>query len=128
MFFIGIFGVENREKEIRDIQNVICKVCGSMTNYKLIKTYNVFHFFFIPLFKWGIKYYLVSRCCQSVFEIPLELGKDLEGGGNTPINNMDLSSIYVGKDDYYGGPRCPRCHKSLDNDFEYCPYCGEKLH
>ncbi|WDU84592.1 hypothetical protein [Caloramator sp. Dgby_cultured_2] len=28
-----------------------------MSSYKLIKQYNMFHFFFIPVFKWNIRYF-----------------------------------------------------------------------
>jgi hypothetical protein len=127
LFFFGIFGVDTKEYEIRDIQNVICKSCGSMTSYRLIKTYSRFHFFFIPLFKWSEKYYLISRCCNSVFEIPVELGKEFEGGSNVSINDNDLSPVY---NDYiygYGGVTCPSCHAVLEHNFSYCPYCGTKL-
>lgn len=123
LFFIGIFGMETKEKEIRDIQNVICKACGQMTSYRLVKTYNYFHIFFIPLFKWGKKYYLISRCCNSMFEIPVELGEALEGGRDVPVRDEDLTPIHHG----YSLIICPSCRRHVDPEYSYCPYCGTRI-
>lgn len=125
MFFIGIFGVEMKEKEIKDIQNKICKICGSMTALRLFKTYSYFHIFFIPLFKWNIKYYVISRCCNTMFEIPEEIGKALEGGRDIPLSDEDMRPVYPdGRDNYV---ICPECRRPIDNNFSYCPYCGARL-
>ena len=125
MFFIGIFGVEMKEKEIRDIQNIICKACGAMTSFRLFKTYSYFHIFFIPLFKWNIKYYVISRCCNTMFEIPKEIGEALEGGRNTPLNDEDMKPVYSEEKGNY--VICPECKRPVDNNFSYCPYCGARL-
>jgi ribosomal protein L32 len=127
MFFIGIFGVETKEKELNDIRNVVCKSCGSMSSYKFLKTYNQFHFFFIPIYKWGSKYYLISRCCRSTFEIPLELGKDLEDGRHVEIRDEDLISIYNHSNyDTSRNTICPSCRNYIEPSHRYCPYCGIK--
>lgn len=125
MFFIGIFGIETKQKEIRDVQNMICKACGSMTSLRLIKTYNYFHFFFIPLFRWGTRYFLISRCCNAMFEISKELGAELEGGRDVPLGDDDLRPVYGNYGcDYL---TCPGCRKPVDESFMYCPYCGTKI-
>lgn len=123
MFFVGVFGIENKEKEIRDIQNIHCRACGSLSSYKLVKTFNFFHFFFIPVFRWKEEYYLVSRCCQSVFSITKELGRALEEGNTVDIRHEDITPL----NNSYVNNMCPSCHRRLDNSFEYCPYCGTKL-
>ena len=51
MFFIGVFGIDNKEKEIKILNNFCCKNCNESSETKLIKTYSFFHFFFLPLFK-----------------------------------------------------------------------------
>jgi hypothetical protein len=125
MFFIGIFGVETKEKELNDIQNIVCKACGSMSSYKFIKTYNQFHFFFIPLYKWGIKYYLISRCCRSTFEIPLVIGREIEEGRNVEIHEEDLININT-----YNGSNsmlCPSCKNYIEPHYKYCPHCGTNM-
>ena len=39
MFFIGILGVDNKTKDIKDLDNLNCKICDSVENMKLIKNY-----------------------------------------------------------------------------------------
>ena len=125
MFFIGIFGIEMKEKEIRDIQNKICKLCGAMTSFRLFKTYSYFQIFFIPLFKWNIRYYVISRCCNTMFEIPKEVGEALEGGRDIPLKDEDMKPVFTeGREDYI---ICPKCKKPVDNNFSFCPYCGTRL-
>lgn len=122
MFFIGIFGIENKSLFIKDIQNKICKSCGAMTSYKLVKSYNFFHFFFIPLFKWNIEYYVISRCCSNVFIIPREIGLRIEKGEEVQLTDDDLKPI--------GGAAsntCPGCGQYVAPEFTYCPYCGSKV-
>lgn len=128
MFFFGVFGIENREKEIGDIKNVICKSCGSLTSYNLIKVYYVFHIFFIPVIKWGERYYLKSRCCNAVFEITKELGKKLERDSSVPFDNSDMSEMYSeGSSMKCGTITCRNCGRQVDSSYEYCPYCGTKM-
>lgn len=45
MFFIGIFGIENKDKEIKIIDNITCKRCNKIIRGKLMKNYDFFHFF-----------------------------------------------------------------------------------
>jgi hypothetical protein len=125
MFFIGVFGVETREKELNDIQNIVCKSCGSMSSYKFIKTYNHFHFFFIPIYKWKVRYYLISRCCSNIFEIPYELGREIEEGRNGEIHDEDLTNIVLCSDSE--NAICPSCRNCIESRYVYCPYCGMKL-
>lgn len=130
MFFIGIFGIQNKQKELRQIQNIICKACGTMSSYTLIKAYSCFEFFFIPLFRWGETYYLKDRHCGAVFEISKELGKRLESGEDVSINDWDLRQINSDYNYGYGNSGyviCRKCGREVDSSYEYCPYCGEKL-
>ncbi|MCM0648284.1 zinc ribbon domain-containing protein [Clostridium swellfunianum] len=125
MFFFGVFGMQGKEKEIRDMSSITCKSCGRYSAYKLVKAYNYFHVFFIPVYNWGAKYYLVSRCCNDVFQIPNELGKALEEGQNIPIRDEDLTSVY--NEAYYSGEKvCPNCRRSISSEFQYCPHCGNR--
>ena len=29
MFFIGIFGIENKQKEVKKLENIYCKTCST---------------------------------------------------------------------------------------------------
>jgi RNA polymerase subunit RPABC4/transcription elongation factor Spt4 len=33
VFFFGIFGLQSKEKELRDINNITCKKCGRISVY-----------------------------------------------------------------------------------------------
>lgn len=126
MFFFGIFGIQNKEKEIADLPKVQCRDCSNSHGGKLIKTYNYFHFFFIPLIKWNEKYFVICRGCNSIYEISKEKGKDIENGADANITYWDLKPVDTGG---YSAraDRCGNCGREIKHDFEYCPYCGKKL-
>ncbi|MCS4517513.1 hypothetical protein JTS93_21570 [Clostridium botulinum] len=44
MFFFGIFGINTKQEEVEDFENLVCKKCDILSRYTVIKTYNVFHF------------------------------------------------------------------------------------
>ena len=125
MFFVGIFGIEEKHKEIRSIQNMVCKDCQRMTTYELIEVYNFFHFFFVPIFKWNYRYYLKCRSCTTVFQISKELGEVLKAGENPAINDEELNSVF-GEEDYVSITTCSNCGREIRSEFEYCPHCGNK--
>lgn len=126
MFFVGLFGVDNKEKEIKVLNNFCCKKCSEASEAKLIKIYSFFHFFFIPLFKWNEKYYVICKRCNFIFSIDKEKGRKIEVGEKIDVSYWDLREVNDNYQDYYV-KRCARCNRRLGNEFEYCPYCGEKL-
>lgn len=127
MFFIGVFGVDNKEKEVKIINNLTCKNCSISNKGRLIKTFTFFHFFFIPLFKWNENYYVICDGCNSIYSISREKGKAIESGEYLEITYWDLNEVNNRGENYYSIKRCSKCNKQLDTSFEYCPYCGEKL-
>lgn len=126
MFFIGIFGIEDRKKHIKYIQNIVCKACGSMSTYELIKVTTVFHIFFIPIAKWNKRYYVISRCCENLFEVSNEVGKKLEHGEDIILNNEYLNQI-TNNTKHNEKLVCNNCNSIVENTFLYCPHCGSKL-
>jgi hypothetical protein len=125
MFFFGIFGVDYKEKEVKIIKNIICKACGQLSSYVLLTTYNYFHFFFIPIFKWNKRYYLKDRCCSSVFEISEETFDKINEKESVEINDNELKEVK--NSSYNEVIICKNCGRRADSHFEYCPYCGSKL-
>lgn len=121
MFFIGIFGIETKQKEIKRISECLCKECrtGELILYK---QFNMFHFFFIPLFKWGVKYYLVCKDCNTVYEISMEKGKAVEED-REDITYWDLKVLQRGNVKVH----CSNCNREVNEEFEYCPHCGSKI-
>ncbi|EJO5348062.1 zinc ribbon domain-containing protein [Clostridium botulinum] len=125
MFFFGIFGINTKQEEIEDFENIVCKKCGTLSRYTVIKTYNIFHFFFIPLIKWGEKYYLKSRCCNTIYIISKENLHCVRSQGN--LNDIDLEEVYTKCSRVNNSTMiCNNCGKEIKCSFDYCPYCGKK--
>lgn len=124
MFFVGIFGVQDKQKEIKTINNLSCKNCDGISSLTLFKVYSYFHIFFIPLFRWNERYYLVCNRCNTLYEIPLEKGVRVEQGEENVITYWDLKPLE--KYNNYVTYRCENCHREVEPHFEYCPYCGKK--
>lgn len=120
MFFI--FGMSTKEKEIDFSQAIVCSNCGSYGRYQAFMNYSYFSLFFIPLFKWNKKYYIRSTCCDSLYSIDKDLGQDIERGERTNISASDLHPININSSKV-----CNNCKYPIEEDFEYCPKCGEKL-
>jgi DNA-directed RNA polymerase subunit RPC12/RpoP len=129
MFFIGIFGIENKEKEIKVLDNISCKKCNSVVKGKIIKSFDYFHFFFIPTFKWNEKYYVICNQCSTLYSISKDKGKAIEHGESIDLTYWDLQQVnenFTG--DYYQEDICKNCGKRLENSFRYCPHCGTKIY
>ncbi|AWK51516.1 zinc-ribbon domain-containing protein [Clostridium beijerinckii] len=129
MFFIGIFGIENKDKEIKSLNNISCKKCNMTVTGNLIKNFDFFHFFFIPIFKWNEKYYVVCDKCKSVYIIPKDKGKAIEHGENIEISYWDVQEAYTDgySNNYYDENKCKNCGAKVDSKFKYCPHCGAKI-
>lgn len=126
MFFIGIFGIENKDKEIKELNNLTCKKCNSTIQGKLFKNFDFFHFFFIPLFKWNEKYYLLCNRCKCIYSIPKEKGKAIEKGEEVNITYWDLQEVYFNNSSYEM-KICANCGEQVKRNFKYCPYCGKEI-
>lgn len=125
MFFIGVFGIADKEKEIKIIRNFQCKDCSNSNEARLIKHFTYFHFFFIPIIKWNESYYVICSSCNAIYSIDKYKGKYVEKDDNIDITYWDLKEMNKLYDDYI--KRCSNCNKDVERGFNYCPYCGEKV-
>ncbi len=123
MFFIGIFGIKDTQKPIATHNNVICPTCQGLTHFEIFKSYTYFHFFFVPIFKWNISYYVRSACCGSIFALKPEIAQQYENGKTPEIKNEDLQPIKQ----YLPTKTCKNCGASVELEFSFCPYCGKML-
>ena len=120
MFFIGIFGVGQKRQLLREFPGIVCPACRRYSRASLSKTYSYFHFFFLPLFRWKVRYFLEFPCCGQVYEAEKDYGQALANGAA-----LDFSRLHpVGRT---GERRCPRCGRAVEGQFAFCPYCGERL-
>lgn len=129
MFFIGVFGIENKNKEVTMLNNLSCKICNKVIDGKLIKNFDFFHFFFVPLFKWNEMYYITCENCKSIYSISNEKGKAIEKGENVNLTYWDLQEVQNNfhDDNYSEIKKCPICGSAVNNNFKYCPNCGQRL-
>jgi DNA-directed RNA polymerase subunit RPC12/RpoP len=126
MFFIGIFGIEDNEKELREFPNIVCPDCGGYSRAVLILHYTCLQFFFIPTFRWNKRWTVRVRGCGVVYEADAEYGKQLEAGAELDFSRLKKVSSGFGG---FGGEfyaTCANCGRAFDPSFAYCPHCGAK--
>lgn len=121
MFFI--FGIDTKERRIDYNQTVICKLCGKYGRYEVFMTYMCFSLFFIPIIKWNRKYFIRMSCCGSICEISHDLGRAIERGNVTEIDQGTLDFGRSGTNI----KKCPSCGYVTREDFVYCPKCGRMM-
>lgn len=119
MFFIGIFGIQDKQEIVREFTNLICNNCGRYGRGRLIYEYTYFHLFFLPLFRWNKRYYLQMECCGVVYDMDTAYGKELENGAD-----LDFTRMTKQPNEYDENCICPQCGARLQRDFRFCPYCG----
>lgn len=120
MFFFGIFGIQDKEKILRNFSGIVCPNCDKLSRAELITSYRYLHFFFIPVFKWNKKYYVLLRCCKSLYEANEMYAQELKTS-----DDIDFSKLYkVTTPDNI----CPGCGNYINPAFNYCPFCGQQLY
>lgn len=154
MFFI--MGISQGEQQLDYDGTIICGECGRYGHIQVFMTYMYFSFFFIPIFKWGRRYYVRMSCCQSLYELAPEVGRAIACGEDVTIRAEDMVLIDSGSNHaaYYERARnfssqdeqaddlkpyqkmlpgiseaktCEACGYIAPADFVYCPKCGKKL-
>ncbi|NLG82017.1 MAG: zinc ribbon domain-containing protein [Bacilli bacterium] len=123
MIFIAFFGIQDKEKLLGTTSNIICPQCSEVTSGEVYKTYRYFHLFLIPIIKWNKKYYVKTDCCNRVFELNPEVGKQYEHDPDVVINKGDLEPIAL----YANMKYCEHCKANVPYEYQYCPYCGKEL-
>ena len=122
MFFIG--GISNGEKKLNYTQSIICPRCSSFGRMEIYITYMCFSFFFIPILKWNKKYFVKNTCCNSIYLLDKEIGLRISKGENISISENDLQLV----DNYQKFiSKCVNCGYISNDDFQYCPKCGQRL-
>ena len=123
MFFI--LGINQKKEELDFNQLITCDICGSYGRYSVFVTYTVLTVFFLPLFKWNRHYYVVSSCCNSTYELDGSKGELILNGQPCEIDKEDLILISEGRKNIY--KKCRYCGYETNEDFAYCPKCGNTM-
>ncbi len=119
-----IMGITNGRKDFDHNQVMTCPICDSYGSYRVFMTYTVLSLFFIPLIKWGKRYFVETTCCNAVYELDPEVGRSIARGDDVQIRQEDLTRVV---ERGYSVKRCKNCGYTTDEDFEFCPKCGNRL-
>lgn len=122
MFFVGIFGVDRKDKKIRDT-HAPCPICNDTNAKWVIRRESRFTFFFIPILHWGTEYFSVCQNCKSVFSIAKAKGDQHEHSKADQLTYWDLKVLKKGQVDRH----CPNCNALVTEEHQYCHKCGQAL-
>lgn len=118
MFFIGVFGIQDRKKIIAE-QKGGCGACGH-ESVRLIQTERIFHCFFLPVFHWNRRYFLACGDCGEEAEISEERLNRLMTGES--VGPWDMPGSAKSRE-----RSCLGCGYRAGEGDVYCAKCGEKL-
>ncbi|MDD3251688.1 MAG: zinc ribbon domain-containing protein [Lachnospiraceae bacterium] len=124
MFFI--MGVSQGEKKLDFDQLVICGHCGRYGHLNVYMVYSYLSLFFIPVFKWGRRYYVRTSCCDTTVELDGELGRQIASGQITRLPEDVIPQRFFDQAQKEKH-RCGACGFETEADFQFCPKCGAKL-
>ena len=129
MFFI--MGIDPREKQIPYNELMICSQCGKYGRYEVVMRYMCFSFFFIPLIKWNKQFYVRTNCCGTIYALDPAIGRALMKGVELEFKPEHLQKISMsagyGQQGGQSAKRCVSCGYQTNEDFLYCPKCGQLL-
>ena len=123
MFFM--MGITQGRKDFEYNQTVICDRCGTYGRYQVFMTYMCLSLFFIPCFKWNRQYYVQNTCCNTIYSLDPEIGRQIARGADTEILPQHLTQVQAGYRSCY--KRCINCGFETQEDFEFCPKCGRRF-
>lgn len=117
-----MIGITEGRKDLDHSQLIVCDACGKYGRYEVFMTFTVLSFFFLPVFRWNRHYYVRTSCCGAIYELDPETGNAIRHGEAVEITASDLKPLSVPT-----GKRCVHCGFEAQEDFEYCPRCGNRL-
>lgn len=126
MFFL--IGINEDQKELTyNGSMTICGACGRYGRFIVFMTFTVLSLFFIPCFKWNRKYYVRMSCCNTVYELDPEIGKQIAKGEDVKILPEHLTLVGGGRQQGHPTKICMNCGFTTKEDFDFCPKCGRKF-
>jgi ribosomal protein S27AE len=117
MFFIGVFGIGNKNKNLGEVKFRCTGCIGE--RFSLVELSRSFDIFFIPVFKYSKEYIIICEKCRSVYKLKMDnISKILE---TRKVDYDDVEKIILETN------TCPHCGTSIAGDFSFCPKCGKAL-
>ena len=68
--------------------------------------------------EYGGEYDVYHYVDRSIFQELVDRATDMK---------VDMEDIRYSEEYEYPVHKCPKCSKSVTDNYEYCPYCGQKL-
>lgn len=122
MFFI--MGINQGKKKLNFDQLIVCGNCGRYGHLEVYLVYSCLSLFFIPIFKWGRSYYVRTSCCDQMIPIDRQLGRGIETGHITALPEDIIPDRFLLNK---GKRHCENCGFETDEDYQFCPKCGNHL-
>ena len=119
MFFIGIFRIYPEEKKVAEVTIEHHPEYSHGVRADLIRQNQVFDFFFIPVFRYHKNYYLKIIGTSRYFSVSSEKAEKIIKGKDS-VSYYDLEEVQT--EEYY----CPSCSSRLDDNYKFCPFCGDQ--
>lgn len=120
-----MIGITQGRKNFEYNQLIICDYCGAYGRYQVFMTYMCLSLFFIPCLKWNRQYYVQSTCCDTLYALDPEIGKRIARGDQVEILPQNMTQVQAGSRGRF--KRCGSCGYETQEDFEFCPKCGERF-
>ena len=122
MFFFLAVTSGTRELGRRRCRYLPC--CGTYgAEVSVTCVYQQFILFFIPVFRFGKRYFATCAGCGAVFEMNREEGRRVERNPSAEIDPSAMTRVAAGSDPRF----CPRCGAPISPGDRFCPNCGGKL-
>lgn len=121
MFFL--MGINRQQKKLEFSQMMICGLCGQYGRYEVYRVCTVLSLFFIPVLKWGKQYYVKTTCCNGMYTIDREVGRQIERKEITELRPEQLHLMPNQK----RFRRCEACGYQTEENFSFCPNCGSPM-
>lgn len=121
MFFI--VGITNRSNDLGTRRCRVFPCCGTLGVMAAVTcTFQQFTLFFIPLFRFGKRFFVTCPNCGSVYEMTKSEGQRVARDASAEINPDQIFAVQ-------GANRriCPNCRCAVDPNARYCPNCGTRL-
>jgi uncharacterized Zn-finger protein len=97
-----------------------CEITSALASVTCV--YQQFIFFFLPIFRFGKRYFVSCPKCGAVYEIDREEGRRLERDPNMEIRPDRMFRVAGNAVKF-----CPHCGARVEPGNRFCPNCGSKL-
>ena len=121
MFFI--MGSDAKLQQLGPV-GATCPGCGQTLTFSLCKSFCYIHLFFIPVFRYHVRYIATCPGCAAVYQVDPQAGKAAEKGQLAVLPASALTPVQGA-----GGPAgaCPRSGSQHPPGSAFCNRCGGKL-